>query len=380
MIIGSVDTSRVRSSVGVIALALVLGDLAAPKELAAQGRVRQLGCRGGHGLTLRVETDPSPRDKSYVVARVDYRPSTKAVGFDYRTLDPGTCTWNPTKLAGYPVEPGYLRLDLRRNGQPGTMKDTSIKAGAFFPDPVSLPRYLADSRHYYTFFVYDSSHFSVSYGPMHETALPVLVMTGGSPTTDPNTRREIVCRGGTGLVFTNGATVVAPNQESVTMSYNMSANVPGQSGSGLSPGSCAWTDRHGVPREPGKVTFTTSSNAQLKQIQSGSTVDRSPTAAVRYPDVRTIPAYLADQRHFWSFFVTVGAPDKASSHGAWIPPVNVATTLGAARARPGGTTVTLPRTRVGSSVYTPGAGTATSRCGSRRMPMPHTMNCLPPAM
>ena len=350
----------IHSAVVAGVLAALASTLLAP-ALAAQGRVRELGCRGGPGLSLRVEMDPSPRDTTYVVARVDYRPSTKVVGFDYRTLDPGTCTWNPTEAAGYPVEPGNVRFDLKRIGQPWPAKDTSIKAGAFFPDPASLSRYLGDSRHYYKFFVDDSTRFSYSFGAIHETARPVFVMTSGSPTVDPSTRREILCRGGVGLVFARRGSV-GPNQESVTMSYSMSTSVPGPSGKGLLAGSCAWTDRNGVPKEPGKVTFTTAGNAQLKQIQSGSAVDRSPTAAVRYPDVNTIPAYLVDPARYWSFFVTAGAPDKASSHGAWIPPLNLATSLETARATPGATTVTRPpATGPGTSVFRPGtAGASTT--------------------
>jgi len=357
--------THVRSSSGALALTLALGNLAVPTALAAQGRVRELGCRGGPGLSFRVDTNPSPRDTNNVVMRMDYRSSTKAVGFDYRALDPGTCTWNPTRAEGYPTEPGNVRFDIKRIGQPWPAKDTSIKAGAFFPDPISLPRYLGDSRHYYIVYVDDSSRFAYSFGPMHETAQPVFVMTSGSATVDPSTRREILCRGGVGLVFPRSSTTVGANQESVTMSYYQSASVPGPSGSGLLPGSCAWTDRSGVPKEPGKVTFTTAGNAQLKQIQSGSAVDRSPTAAVRYPDVNTIPAYLVDPARYWSFFVTVGVPDKALSHGAWIPPLNLVTTLGEARATPGATTVTRPTT-TGSSVFRPGTGSATttSRVGT----------------
>ena len=350
--------SHVRSSIAALALALALGELATPVTLAAQVRIRELGCRGGPGLSFRVDLDPSPRDTTDVVMRLDYRPSAKAVDFDYRALEPGTCTWNPTRAADYPAEPGNLRFDVNRNGQPWAAKDTSIKAGAFFPDPASLPRYLGDARHYYRFFVDDSTRFAVSFGALHETGEPVFVMTSGPTALDPSTRREIRCRGGTGLMFGGGGSV-GTNLASVTMSYRVSANVPGESGRGLTAGSCAWVDRTGVPAEPGKVTFTTASNAQLRQIQSGSTVDRSPTAAVRYPDVRTIPAYLVDPAHYWTFTVTAGAPDKASIHGAWIRTVSVATTLATARATPGATTLSRPTaTGTGSGVYQPGARTA----------------------
>ncbi|HEU4721938.1 MAG TPA: hypothetical protein VFS59_11295 [Gemmatimonadaceae bacterium] len=358
MNIGRVTMRRISRSVSALALALSVCALAAPATLAAQGRLRELGCRGGPGLSFRVDLNPSPRDTTYVVMQMDYRPSVKAVSYDYKSLDPGTCTWNPTRAAGYPAEPGSVRFDIKRIGQPWPAKDTTIRAGAWFPDPVSMPRYLGDARHYYKFYVYDSTRFANSFGVIHESAQPVFVMTSGPLMVDPTTKREIRCRGGTGLMFGGGGSI-GPNVASVTMSYRTSANLPGQSGSGLSAGSCAWVDRIGVPNEPGKVTFTTASNAQLKQIQSGSTVDRSPTAAVRYPDVNTIPAYLVDPAHYWTFTVTAGAPDKASIHGAWIPPLNVATTLATARATAGATTVSRPTTSTGSSVYTPGAGNVT---------------------
>ena len=72
-----------------------------------------------------------------------------------------------------------------------------------------------------------------------------------------------------------------------------------------------------MPREPGRVDFTTAGNAQLSQTQSGSTVDRTATVAERYPDVNTIPVYLTDSNRYWSFMVTVGSPNTARTHGAW---------------------------------------------------------------
>jgi hypothetical protein len=360
MTIGRLERSLVRGSIGALALAMTLGGLAAPATLAAQGRLRELWCRGGPGLSFRVDMDPSPRDTTHVVMEALYRRSTKAVSGDAKSLEPGTCSWNLHQTAGIPVEPGSVRLDLKRVGQPWPAKDTTIKAGAWFPDPVSLPRYLGDSRHYYKFFVDDATRFSSSFGAVYESAQPVFVMTSGPLMVDPATKREIRCRGGTGLMFGGGGSV-GPNLASVTMSYRVSATVPGQSGSGLTAGSCAWVDRTGVPREPGKVTFTTASNAQLKQIQSGSTVDRSPTAAAHYPDVTTIPVYLQDPARYWTFTVTAGAPDKASTHGAWIPPLNLATTLETARRTPGATTLGTPTTTgTGSSVFRPGAGSATT--------------------
>src|SRR3712207_7890259 len=44
------------------------------------------------------------------------------------------------------------------------------------------------------------------------------------------------------------------------------------------------------------------SNAQLQQMLNGSAVDRSPTAAERYPDQHTIPVYMSDSNRFWVFY------------------------------------------------------------------------------
>jgi hypothetical protein len=114
----------------------------------------------------------------------------------------------------------------------------------------------------------------------------------------------------------------------MTLTYPVSANVPGETGRGLAAGTCAWVNRAGVAREPGRVAFTTAGNAQLKQAQSGGAVDRSPTAAERWPDANTIPAYMADPAHYWSFNVMSSAPTTARANAAWKPSITdiVATT------------------------------------------------------
>jgi hypothetical protein len=55
--------------------------------------------------------------------------------------------------------------------------------------------------------------------------------------------------------------------------------------------------------EPTQIRFETVDNAQLKQRLSGTAVDTSPTAAESYPDAITIPKYLGNPEHYWSFFV-----------------------------------------------------------------------------
>ena len=292
------------------------------------GAMRILVCRGKAGI-LRIEKDPSPRDisKNYVAMVLEYTRPTAAVGGDYENLKPGECSWNPAGHTSVPPEPGRVYFDVIREAQPWSatdtrQMDTTIKAGAYFPDAISLPRYLGDPNHYWGFFVDDVTHFSGSFGPRKETAQPRYFTVTGPLGGTGDVRKELRCRGGaSGLMFTRGASA-GTNLVQMTLAYRVSANVPGATGRGLEPGSCAWVERAGIAREPARVDFVTAGNAQLKQIQSGGTVDRTPTAAERYPDANTIPIYLTDPSRFWTFTVTVGAPTTAKGHAAWLLDMN----------------------------------------------------------
>ena len=145
---------------------------------------------------------------------------------------------------------------------------------------------------------------------------------------------EIRCRGyslpgGSEYVFftidsrpvVSGETVVI-----YEIAFTPSPRGAGQKGEGLRPGECAWVDRPVGNDGPLRIRFTTVANAQLKQQLHGSQIDRSSTAAERYPDVRTIPIYLKGETHYWSFG---GVRDsgrgyfQATGHGYWKPPINV---------------------------------------------------------
>jgi hypothetical protein len=294
--------------------------------LAAQGALRELVCRGKEGIDLRVTRDPSPRDptRKSVEMVLAYKRPTTTPGDQYQNLGPGECTWNPYGWASEPVEPGSVAFDVAREAQPWSAvetraMDTTATAGAFFPDPISLPRYLGDPRHYWRFYVNDSTRYSFSFGPWREAGRPTFATITGpiGPSVSADERRDLRCRGGpSGLTFTKGGSA-GTNLVNMTLAYRVSANVPGETGRGLDPGSCAWVNRTGMAREPGRVDFATAGNAQLKQMQSGGTVDRSVTAAERWPDANTIPAYLTDATHYWTFTVTVGAPWTARAHAAW---------------------------------------------------------------
>ena len=294
------------------------------------GRTRELVCRGKAGLPLRVYEDPSARDPSgkYVMMLFEYTTPAAPPGTDYIGLKPGECSWNQLGWKDVPKEPGRVYFDVLREAQPWSKletraMDTTARAGAFFPDPISLPRYLGDPQHYWVFYVDDTSNYSLSFGAWKETGTPTFVTISGpvGPVMSPNDPKELRCRGGpSGLAFTRGGSA-GTNEVNMTLAYRVSANPPGQTGKGLDPGSCAWVNRTGLAREPGRVDFTTAGNAQLKQIQSGGTVDRTATAAERYPDANTIPVYLGDATRYWNFTVTVGSPNTARSHAAWKPTI-----------------------------------------------------------
>jgi len=105
------------------------------------------------------------------------------------------------------------------------------------------------------------------------------------------------------------------------LAFGWSAGPAGADGKGLEPATCTWVDRPHSATEPPAVEFETSANAQLKQTLHGSQVDRSPTAAVNYPDAHTIPAYLTNPNHYWSFFVRKDPMDGryvAAYHRHWM--------------------------------------------------------------
>src|SRR5436190_4294210 len=344
------------------ALGLSLGALAIATPLAAQGRLRELYCRGMSGINLKVDQDPSPRDPAYVVMALEYKRPTTAPGDDIHRLEPGTCTWNPTGFPGLPIEPGRVRFDVQRQAQrwsdTGTrVLDTTNKAAVWFPDPITLPRYLGDPTNYWKFFVDDATNLSTIYGAYYSSGLPTYVTIKGPMALANDARRDLLCRGGSAGLRFGGGDTVGDNLARVFLSYRVSPTVPGPAGYGLSPGMCSWTDRTAMPPEPGTISFVTARNAQIKQAQSGS-IDRSPTAAERYPDVFTIPEYLKDPQHYWTFAVMSRKPDSALTNGPWKRDLTAVVATGRTTTTP--TTVSLPSTVPGGGVFRPGGAGSTS--------------------
>jgi len=87
------------------------------------------------------------------------------------------------------------------------------------------------------------------------------------------------------------------------LAYTPSLKAAGSGGEGLRPGECAWADRVIGTNGPFRIKFDITDNAQLKEVLHGSAVDRSPTAAERYPDAHNMPEYLKVENHYWSFFI-----------------------------------------------------------------------------
>ena len=282
-------------------------DTAAPASRT--GVTRQLVCRGGSGLQVVREHDHSPRNPRLVGVALRYQRGSQAVWLTYDDLGPGACSWSNGLREG-PLEPGVVHFDLDREGS------------AWVPDPTSLQEYLNDPEHYWVFYVDDVTNVSMSHGAYRGLFSAGGKREGKSKTSVAAERQrtvELRCRGGSGLAFSRGAGA-GDNQITMTLTYRGSQYPPGEYGTGLNPGTCAWVERAGMAGEPGRIEFTTAGNAQLRQIQSGSTVDRSSTAAERWPDAQTIPAYMTDWSHFWTFTVKVSAPEIARTHGAWIAP------------------------------------------------------------
>ena len=288
---------------------------ATPAPPPAPGALRQLVCRGNTGTHIVVEQKPSPRSSGQVAVGLAYRRNPAVAGSAYEKLEPGACSWTPYADAGIPPEPGVVHFDLDPVGS------------EFVANPESMAAWMADPGHYWSFFVDDKSNVSISHGPYGAQfrSAPTTRDKPEKSTAAALRREQLRCRGGSGYEFAQPKRL-GPNQVAVRLDYRVASSQAGRLGRGLEPGTCAWDDRTDARAEPGQIVFTTAGNAQLKQQQSGSEVDRSPTAAERWPDVHTIPPYLNDPAHYWTFTVSLANPDSALHHKAWKPAVEVVQT------------------------------------------------------
>lgn len=116
---------------------------------------------------------------------------------------------------------------------------------------------------------------------------------------------ELRCRGG-GLKFnsTPGRTSSSGEQMmNVTIDFAVGTQGAGTGKPNLNPGQCSWIDRGFRPGEPPQIRLEMVSFAQQQQVLHGSPVDRSATAAERYPDAQNVPQYLSNLDHYWTFWV-----------------------------------------------------------------------------
>jgi hypothetical protein len=117
---------------------------------------------------------------------------------------------------------------------------------------------------------------------------------------------ELRCRGGGSMKFnsTPGSTSSSGEQmTNVTIDFAVGTQGAGTGKPNLNPGQCSWIDRGFRPGEPPQIHLEIVSFGQQAEARHGSPVDRSPTAAERYPDAQNLPQYLSNSDHYWTFWV-----------------------------------------------------------------------------
>ncbi len=165
-------------------------------------------------------------------------------------------------------------------------------------------------------------------GVERDKAYADLNNTNAEPTANEIRCRGYSHRGGSEYVFFNINSRPSPTGETIItyeMAFTPSVKAAGSNGEGLQPGECSFVDRPISESGPYRIRFETPDNAQLKQQLHGTPLDTSPTAAERFPDTQTIPAYLRDQNHYWSFFGARpgGSFFATTGHRYWKPTAEV---------------------------------------------------------
>ncbi len=116
---------------------------------------------------------------------------------------------------------------------------------------------------------------------------------------------ELRCRGGALKFSSSPGSTSSSGEQMMNMTVNFAAGTQGAGARTpiLTPGQCSWVDRGFRPGEPTQIRLEIVSFAQQQQALHGSPVDRTPTAAERYPDAQNVPQYLSSSDHYWSFWV-----------------------------------------------------------------------------
>ena len=116
---------------------------------------------------------------------------------------------------------------------------------------------------------------------------------------------ELRCRGGNLKFNSTPGNTSSSGEQMMNMTIDFAVGTQG-AGTGkpnLNPGQCSWIDRGFRPGEPPQIRLEMVSFAQQQQVLHGSPVDRSATAAERYPDAQNVPRYLSSSDHYWTFWV-----------------------------------------------------------------------------
>ena len=116
---------------------------------------------------------------------------------------------------------------------------------------------------------------------------------------------ELRCRGGALKFRSSPGSTSSSGEQMMNMTVNFAAGTQGAGARTpiLTPGQCSWVDRGFRPGEPTQIRLEMVYFAQQQQALHGSPVDRTPTAAERYPDAQNVPQYLSSSDHYWSFWV-----------------------------------------------------------------------------
>lgn len=153
-----------------------------------------------------------------------------------------------------------------------------------------------------------------------------------TPVVSAGTLRELRCRGKPGIDLRNHEEPSPRDAELVTMVLryerpNRTNRAFSQDGMGMVdygvslshlPGTCTWNPLGlpDIPPEPGVVYFDLPRDAQA--WASPGDRDTSITAAVRFPDVTSLPRYLGDPDRYWVFYVN-DVTNVSISFTAWPP-------------------------------------------------------------
>jgi hypothetical protein len=117
---------------------------------------------------------------------------------------------------------------------------------------------------------------------------------------------ELRCRGGGSMKFNSTPGSTSSNGEqmmNMTIDFAVGTQGAGTGKPNLNPGQCSWIDRGFRPGEPPQIHLEIVSFGQQAEARHGTPIDRSPTAAERYPDAQNLPQYLSSSDHYWTFWV-----------------------------------------------------------------------------